>query len=402
MAALNTADETIYSEWFTKKNLAKGTRGTYRVSAEDFKDFVGLSLSEIIDKAEEEEESGIRLRKRSVNKYLIGYKAYLEEKNYAPGTLNNKMAAILSLFQAFDIQVPKINLPKGDISLEKNFKKPPTRKQIQTMISVANARDRALIYFLALTGTASNEARNLTVKNFLDAAGEAIGKKISDLDKLFEYEDEILKEVLTLTMVRQKVNYRYQTFIPPEASHAIISYLKERKFNRNPNRHVKDIDGYLFITNTGDPMSRTGVGTAIKRVGKLAGFESESGSFCFWRPHSLRKYFISAISNHLGDHILADYLVGHKISNVRRAYWIMEPEVLKERYLKALPYLSIDKVRVTDVETREFKNIQKQNKALKEEIDAIKSKISVLGDFSRVINNPVVREALNEELDKKG
>ncbi len=396
------ADETIYNEWFTKKNLAEGTRGTYRVSAEDFKGFVGMGLSEIIDKAEEEEESGIRLRKRSVNQYLIGYKAYLEEKNYAPGTLNNKMAAILSFFQAFDIQVPQINLPKGDISLEKNFKKPPTRKQIQAMISVANARDRALIYFLALSGTASNEARNLTVRRFLDAAGEAIGKKIQDLDKLFEYEDEILNEVLTLTMVRQKVNYRYQTFVPPEASYAIISYLKERNFNRNPDRHVKDIDGPLFITKSGDPMSRTGVGTAIKRVGKLAGFESESGSFCFWRPHSLRKYFISAISNHLGDHVLADYLVGHKISDVRRAYWIMDSEVLKERYLKALPYLSIDKVWVADVETREFKNIQKQNMALKEEIDTIKSKISVLGDFSRVINNPVVREALNEELDKKG
>lgn len=400
MAALNTADETIYSEWFTKKNLAKGTRGTYRVSAEDFKKFVGLSLSEIIDKAEEEEESGIRLRKRSVNKYLIGYKAYLEEKNYAPGTLNNKMAAILSLFQAFDIQVPKINLPKGDISLEKNFKKPPTRKQIQTMISVANARDRALIYFLALTGTASNEARNLTVKNFLDAAGEAIGKKISDLDKLFEYEDEILKEILTLTMVRQKVNYRYQTFIPPEASHAIISYLKERKFNRNPNRHIKDIDGHLFITNTGDPMSRTGVGTAIKRVGKLAGFESESGSFCFWRPHSLRKYFISAISNHLGDHILADYLVGHKISNVRRAYWIMEPEVLKERYLIALPYLSIDGINVIDIETKEVRKIKTQNKLLREELEDIRNKISDVREIKEVLANPKVRKVINEEINK--
>lgn len=398
MAALNTADETIYSEWFTKKNLAKGTRGTYRVSAEDFKDFVGLSLSEIIDKAEEEEESGIRLRKRSVNKYLIGYKAYLEEKNYAPGTLNNKMAAILSLFQAFDIQVPKINLPKGDISLEKNFKKPPTRKQIQTMISVANARDRALIYFLALTGTASNEARNLTVKNFLDAAGEAIGKKISDLDKLFEYEDEILKEVLTLTLVRKKVNYRYQTFIPPEASHAIISYLKERKFNRNPDRHVKDIDGPLFITNTGDHMSRTGVGTAIKRVGKLAGFESESGSFCFWRPHSLRKYFISAISNHLGDHVLADYLAGHKISNVRRAYWIMEPEVLKERYLRVLPYISIDKTSISDVETKEFRKIKAQNKIFMKELEDVRNTISEVKEIKEILSNPRVREVLEREI----
>jgi len=398
MTALDTADETIYNEWFTKKNLAEGTRGTYRVSAEDFKGFVGLSLSEIIDKAEEEEESGIRLRKRSVNKYLIGYKAYLEGKNYAPGTLNNKMAAILSFFQAFDIQVPQINLPKGDISLEKNFKKPPTRKQIQTMISVANARDRALIYFLALSGTASNEARNLTVRRFLDAAGEAIGKKISDLDKLFEYEDEILNEILTLTMVRQKVNYRYQTFVPPEASYAIISYLKERNFNRNPDRHVKDIDGPLFITKAGDPMSRTGVGTAIKRVGKLAGFESESGSFCFWRPHSLRKYFISAISNHLGDHVMADYLVGHKISDVRRAYWIMDSEVLKERYLKALPYLSINGVKLTDVETKAFRDIKTENKLLKEEMADIRNKILEVREIKEALSNPKVRKVLEDEI----
>jgi hypothetical protein len=35
-------------------------------------------------------------------------------------------------------------------------------------------------------------------------------------------------------------------------------------------------------------------------------------------------------------------MTGHKISSQERTYWLANPEDLKEHYLKALPYLSID------------------------------------------------------------
>ena len=159
----------------------------------------------------------------------------------APGTIKNQMVGLISFYKAFDIQIPSIHLPEGDIGLEQNQGKLLTREEIKAMIDVANTRDKALIYLLALSGMSQAEARHLTVQKFLDSALKAINKEIPDLDKLFEYENKILDEIITLHVVREKVNYSYQTFIPPEATKAIISYLKERKNNRNEKRHIKDI-----------------------------------------------------------------------------------------------------------------------------------------------------------------
>ena len=232
--------------------------------------------------------------------YIVGFKSELEDNGNAPGTIRNNIAAVLSFYKAFEIQTPEIILPIGDIGLEKNQGKLLTREDIKSMIDVSNTRDKALIYFLALTGMSQAEARHFTVKKFLDSASEAIGKEILDLDKLFEYEEKVVKEILMLDIVRRKVNYKYQTFLPPEAIKPLITYIKSRQFNRNDKLHIKDINGPLFVTNNGTPMSRTGVGNEIKRVGILARFSKTDGAYCYWRPHAMRKYFISTIINEIG------------------------------------------------------------------------------------------------------
>lgn len=388
------SDEHIYQEWFTKKDLAESTRPIYKIAAEDYKEFIGKTLSELIDEAEQDEELGLRIRKRNINGYLLGFKSNLEEKGYAPGTLNNKMAAIVSLYQAFDIQIPKIKLPKGDICLDKNYKRPPTRRQIQKMINVANARDRALIYLLALSGMGGQEARNLTVWKFLESASEAIGTELDTVNDLFEYEDRVLEEIITLNIVRQKVKYRYQTFIPPEASRAIIAYLKEREYNRNERRHINSLDDPLFVTNKGDPMSRTGIGTAIRRVGQLAGFKSAEWTYCFWRPHGLRKYFVTTIIDKLKNQLLADYLVGHKIDSVRRAYWISSSEELKKNYTEALRYLSIDEIAVKDFRSKEFRELTEDVSNMKKDMGREMAKLK------KVLEDPMVRYAFNKSMEE--
>jgi hypothetical protein len=63
---------------------------------------------------------------------------------------------------------------------------------------------------------------------------------------------------------------------------------------------------------TGQPLTRGAVAEVFIKLGQRAGFKHEFGSYRSWRSHGLRKYFISTIINNLGDHILADYLTGHK------------------------------------------------------------------------------------------
>lgn len=392
-------EQKYLKTWFTSRNLSKGTQRVYKSIIELYKEYTGESFEKLIDEAENEEINGVRPRKRKIIGDIVGFKSDLEDKGLAPGTVRNHINAVISFYKAFDIQTPDIILPKGDIGLEKNQAKLLTREEIKAMIDAANIRDKALIYFLALTGMSQAEARHFTFKKLLDSASETIGKEILDVNKLFEYEEELLGEIILLDIVRRKVNYKYQTFLPPEAFKPLITYIKTRQFNRNERLHIKDINAPIFVTKDGTPMSRTGVGNEIKRVGILAGFSRTEGAYCYWRPHAMRKYFISTIINEIGDHILADYLAGHKIDNIKRAYWIAGPEVLKKKYMEVLPFLSIDQeVQVDIVNSKEYAELKDENTYLKSDIKGIKDKIADLNDLKRIIKKPAVQKAIKQEL----
>lgn len=371
----------IYQEWFTKKNLSEGTQGTYKITMEDYQKFTEKTLEELIDEAEEDEESGLRMRKRNMNKYILNYKFDLEERNYAPGTINQKMSAIISFYKSFDIQVPDLTLNRGDTILDENDTQLITKKDLKAMLDVADSRDKAIIYLLALSGMGQREARELTIKKFIDSASQSIEKDIPDIEKLFEYGDLILDEIITLNIYRKKRNYRYHTFIPPEVSQAIITYLKERQYNRNVKKHITDLNGTIFVTNNGDPMSRTGITTAIRRVGNKAGFKSDKGAHSYWKPHACRKYVESTILNSTGDQLLADYILGHKIDKVTRSYWKSDPEQLKKRYMKILPLLSLDGINIRDHESKEFKQMQKDSIEKDKRINRMEEKMRIVEEL---------------------
>ena len=98
-------------------------------------------------------------------------------------------------------------------------------------------------------------------------------------------------------------------------------------------------------------MSRDSIVTNFRRIGQEAGFEKEKGCYSFWRRPALRKYCISTIINKTAEKTIADYMAGHSISSQDKTYWLANPEDLKQHYIKALPYLSIDGAKIRDVES---------------------------------------------------
>jgi integrase len=358
---------------------------------------VDKSPNELIFEADAEEEQGIKLRDRKINYYFFKFKNQLQSEGKSEGTIKLYLYAVKSFYEGMDIQIPKFKIPRGDISLEKNYGKLISKKEIQTLINVAAARERALIYLMALSGMAQAEARSISLRKFMDAAGDSLNKEINSLEKLFELERELEKEVITINIVRKKVNYRYITFIPPEATFQIISYLKERMYGRNHKIRIRDYEDALFVKTDGKPIDRDCIVTNFRRIGLEAGFKKKKGAYSFWRAHGLRKYFISTIMNKLGDKVLADFLAGHKISDVDRAYWYMDSEDLKNRYLKALPYLSIDQVKVKDIKSDDFKRIEeleKYQEYMKKRLIETEKVVDIIK------TDPEVRNLINEKIGK--
>ena len=93
---------------------------------------------------------------------------------------------------------------------------------------------------------------------------------------------------------------------------------------------------------------------------------------------------------------MADFLAGHKISDVDRAYWYMDPKDLKNRYLKALPYLSIDQVKVKDIKSDDFKRIEELEK-YQEYMN--KHLIKTEKIFDIINTYPEIRNLINEKIN---
>ncbi|MCK9150501.1 tyrosine-type recombinase/integrase [Methanobacterium alcaliphilum] len=390
-------DQQRIDFWVFNKDLEESTLKTYLNCLKKYCKTVGKSPNELIEEADAENDQGIRSRDRKINHYLLKFKKQLKSEGKARATIHLYIHAVKSFYDALDVETPKIKTPQGDITQEKNYGKLISLNEIKTLVNVAAPREKALIYLMALSGMAQAEARNLTIKKFMDAVGESLNREIESMKDLFEVEHSLDQEILTLHIVRKKVNHRYITFIPPEATIQIIYYLKERMYGRNQNIRITDINSPIFVKINGEPIDRDIIVTNFRRIGLEAGFKKEEGAYSFWRAHGLRKYFISTIMNKLGDKVLADYLVGHKLSGNDRAYWYPDEEDLKKRYLKALPYLSIDNAKVLEIKTEDYVRIER----VERDQNKLKKKMSRTQMIVDVIEkNPKILAKLEEEFYK--
>ena len=79
--------------------------------------------------------------------------------------------------------------------------------------------------------------------------------------------------------------------------------------------------------------------------------------------------------------------MGHTIDKVKRAYWIITPEELKKKYLSVLKYLSIDSIKVHDIQSEKFNEILKDSKIKQQKIEDLERRFKALEDFSKKVNS---------------
>jgi len=203
---LTSEDEEIIEKWFLLRNISPTTQKQYLRSVNLYVNLLGKNLSELLKEAKEENLSKIELIDRKVTFNLLKYKKYLLESGRAPGTINLLFFSIVSFYKAYNIFLPDIKLEKGDIGLEKNIGKRLEKTDIQKLVGVASPRERALIYLMALSGMGQQEARDLKIKTLIDAASEATRIDLKDVYDLFSHEEQVLNEVLALTITRKRLN----------------------------------------------------------------------------------------------------------------------------------------------------------------------------------------------------
>lgn len=216
------------------------------------------------------------------------------------------------------------------------------RDDMKRLLSVSSPREQAIISLIALSGMPHEEFRKLTLGKFISAASVAIEKELNDISDLLKFETEIKKELLVLKTLRIKTGREYLLFIPPETTHNILRYIKERCNDTCIKNLNTDNEDTLFVTDQGKQTSSRDILTSLQESAKNAKIEGHKHRII--RPHSLRKYFINTIYNQTKSKGIVNYYSGHFIKKED-----VKPEIdFKQEYIKLLPFLSLNKEIIAD------------------------------------------------------
>lgn len=339
-------DKKILQEIRQSKNLTLSSIKNYECAMRQYTTYNQMSMTELIQEAEKEEEDGVRWKHRTIRRRLIGFRTYLLQKYEYKATTKTYMARILTIYRYYEIELQALpsvstrNKPNTQIRYEDL----PTRDIIRRAVNNTDPQMRAIILFMSSSGTARTETTNLTIQDFINATREYHNSK--SINEVLQELDPNRDIVPCWKIHRQKTNKDYYTFSSPESSRALIDYLCGCERGLTNDSRLFGI-GHLYLTQKFIHLNdKLGLG----KVGHNRRF----------RPHMLRKFHASELSQ--GENALPvnliDTLQGRGKTQVHRAYFLDNPLDLKRKYQSNMHRLFIleEKRDTTD----EFAELQRR------------------------------------------
>lgn len=280
-----------------------------------------MTLEELIEEADNEEETITRETKRKIRERLIDFRVYLKE-NYSANTLRTTMSSVNTFYRHFAISVPKLppitydKSPNEDIE----FTDLPTIDHIKLAIENVNTpKHKALFLFIACTGTARNETANFTFGQFRDGIKEYCPnvETAEDIIKALDGKCEGTEPIMPcFKMEREKTHYTYYTIVTPECTQFMINYLKGQGLG------LKAEDSFFQLNINGITSAFRSLNSKMKW--------GKKGTIDFFSPHRLRKFNASVIE----DNDLVNYIQGRKPSRIKEAYFKRDKLRVREEYHK--------------------------------------------------------------------
>ena len=332
-------NKPLVDEISMTKDLAKNTTSGYTVALNLYSTYHHKSMKDLLDEADEEEEQGIRPKRRKIKQRLLSFRQHLLEQGRQPLTVNTHVGKVTATYRFYEIETPRI--PNVKNTTHELIEDIPNKEHIRTALETTNNLGlQALILFMSSSGTSRNEALSITIQDFITATREYHHESsIENVVNTLEQQDNV---VPMFQLYRKKTHYPYITFCTPEATRKILIYLKHR-INREqyivgirPNRKIK--------TNPEDKLfhfkSRV-VNTSFARLNDKLGW-GKKGTHIFFHPHALRKFFATELIKTDMDSMTIDFLSGRKISRTHEAYFKADPQRLKQKYMHFMNNLMIN------------------------------------------------------------
>lgn len=361
-------DQTILDDFQKRRNLKTSSMRQYKAALNQYKKYNKMTLADLLNEAEIEEDDRIPQRRRTLTTRLLGFRNYLTE-HYKKNSVKSMMTKTITLYTTFGLEVPK--LPRQS---EKNmndnppisFKDLPDKKIIKASLHISNPLMVAIILFMSSSGSARTEMLSLSIQDFIDST-----RLYHNSNDIYEVLD-ILKErddvVPTWKIHRQKTDKWYYTFSSPEATTAIVNYLLSIK---KPLKNTDRLFQYHEVT----------VCYKFQEINDELGL-GKKGTYNRFRSHMLRKFHASNLKNHGMSKEDINEMQGKGQNLVDEAYFFDDPNILREKYIEHMDAITINmdinNINIKSPEYLELEKLYQEIESELSEIDNMKERILAL------------------------
>lgn len=344
---MNMDDNEILEELISTRNLAEGTKNTYKATFKLYTKLTNKSLQELLEEAEQEEEARIRWKKRTLKKRLIEYRKYLYE-NMLRSSAKSYFRRILTFYKHFEIEIhelPQLSTKKAKKAKVITFKDLPDKEIIKRALKISGPLMQAVILFMSSSGCAKAETLNLKISDFIDATKEYhLKENIYDALNILKDHEDIIP---LFSVYRIKTDKNYHTCCSPEAVVSIVNYLLTRDEYINPEDNLFDI-------------SADNLDKKFKIINETLGL-GKKGTYNRFRSHNLRKYHASQLYNNGMSKEIVDALQGRSKDSTMQSYFFESPEKLRETYIQHLSSITINlDVNTLDLKSPEYVQLESE------------------------------------------
>jgi len=361
--------EEKFQVFLTIKTLKPNTIEGYKYRIYEYSKSIGLSPTEFLLEAEEEEYEGIKLKRRKIRDHLIRFIQYLRKKGLKETSISNYLIYVKAFYSTFEIEIPKLPIKLNSLP-KKDYKERVSKKDIKKALKYSNQKYKAIILLMATSGMGSSEIRNLIFKDFLISLKEYIRIPLKEpytAENIRNSLTENQHTIPTWHIQRLKTGKYYYTFSSPESVEAILNYMEYREAMNKP---IIGLDEPLFIgRNPGNILNKYTMTSAFQKINDDAGFE-KVGNKRYFTSHELRRFFsYQSLRTGLQEKDVK-WLLGQKPKDTLNRYVKPDPQNLKIQYMEnVLPYLSIETVEILQLKEdayRMLRDLEKENQELKE------------------------------------
>ena len=339
--SFKVGEEDIFKDFCSVRDIRESTRDFYRYVLQKYSDYTKMELIDLIVEAEVEEDLGIRIRKRKINSYLIGFRLHLNNLELAKSSQDIMIRVVRSFYHENDIQLPK---PKSRKSVNSRVIKEdtieviPKMDEITRFIEHCSSSYKAIVLMGMSSGMGRAEISSLQYSNLYDAL--SLKKNPESLSDLIEKIKNKENFIPVWKIKRVKTGRKYFTFSSPESVERIRIYLEELHY-KHPNFEPNPDDKLFRGLNTNRNLKPRNIGVTFNNINKRNGF-AKIGEKYKLTPHSLRRFFATTLEMNNVPHVATIRLMGHKLDSVTNAYFKTDIGNLKKHYIDVLDHLTTD------------------------------------------------------------